>query len=228
MANGSFVSYLRVSTQRQGQSGLGLEAQRELVARFLNGGQWTLQAEFVEVESGRKTSADRPKLKEALAYCKKTKSTLVLAKLDRLSRDVRYFLEVLDESKVDIRFADMPDLNMSTDEGRMMLISLANFAEFEGRRISSRTKAALAVAKARGVELGKAGPANLKQNIEARKAAADTFAANLRHTFKGMQAAGLSQRKMVDALNAAKTATPAGKGCWSLVQVQRVLQRLQA
>src|SRR3954453_20452408 len=103
-----FVSYLRVSTDRQGKSGLGLDAQRKAVADFLNGGRWDLIAEFVEVESGKRD--DRPKLAEALALCRLHNATLVIAKLDRLSRDAAFLLGL---QKAGVRFvaADMPEAN---------------------------------------------------------------------------------------------------------------------
>ncbi|MBC7619436.1 MAG: recombinase family protein [Candidatus Saccharibacteria bacterium] len=216
-----FISYVRVSTQRQGQSGLGLEAQRIAVSNYMHG-RGELVGEVAEIESGRKGTKGRPELARALADCKKHGAALVIGKLDRLSRDVRFFLEVIDDSGVDIRFADLPDVRPSTDEGRMLLIGMANFAEYEGRRIGSRTKAALAAAKARGVELGVAGPANLKRNVEERQAAADAFAGRLSGLVAGFRARGLSQRCMVVELNAAGVKAPNG-GVWALVQVQRML-----
>ena len=222
--DGRYVGYLRVSTQRQGQSGLGLEAQQEAVRRFLDGGQWELLREFVEVESGRKGAKHRPQLIAALAECKRQKATLVVGKLDRLARDVRFFLEVLDDYGVSIRFAEFSDIDPKTDEGRMILVGMANFAEFEGRRIGSRTRAALAAAKARGVALGRAGPTNLKRNIEQRQQAADDFAVKLSPLLDSMKARGLTQRAMVAELNAIGVPAPKG-GQWGLSQVQRVLAR---
>lgn len=226
MANGKFIAYFRVSTQKQGVSGLGLDAQREAVGRFLNGGEWELIAEFEEVESGRKGAKCRPQLVAAIAACKKHKATLIIAKLDRLSRDVRFFLEVLDDSRVDIRFAEFADIDPKTDEGRMLLINMANFAEFEGRRIGARTKAGLAVAKSRGVVLGKAGADNLRPNIQARQKVASDFADKLRPLFDNMKARGLSQRGMVVELNSVGVPAPQG-GNWLLSQVQRVIKRLE-
>lgn len=220
-----FISYTRVSSQQQGVSGLGLEAQQAAVQALVARHQGTIVAEFQEVESGRKGAAARPALMEALAACKKHRAALVIGKLDRLARDVRFFLEVLDDSKVDIRFADLPDVCPKTDEGRMLLINMANFAEFEGRRISTRTKAALAAAKARGTVLGAAGAANLKPNIEARQEAADAFAKRLQKLLEGFKDRGLSQRAIVNELNALGIKTAKG-GEWSLVQLQRVLARL--
>ena len=140
--HGKFVSYLRVSTKRQGRSGLGLEAQRKAVADFLNGGRWTLAAEFVEVESGKRD--DRPQLAAALEACKLYGATLVIAKLDRLSRDA-HFLLGLQKAGVKFVAADMPEANELT------IGIMAVVAQAERKMISARTKAALAAAKARGV-----------------------------------------------------------------------------
>jgi len=218
-----FISYIRVSTQRQGASGLGLDAQRIAVEGYLQG-RGIFAGEVVEIESGRKGAKGRPELTRALALCKSQGAVLVIGKLDRLARDVRFFLEVIDDSGVDIRFADLPDVCPTSDEGRMILVSMANFAEFEGRRIGTRTKAALAAAKARGVRLGAAGPDNLKSNIKARKAVADAFAARLTGLMAGFRARALSQRAMVAELNMAGVAAPRG-GTWGLAQVQRLLRR---
>ena len=145
MANGKFVSYLRVSTARQGASGLGLEAQREAVSRYLNGGSWTLVQEVMEVESGKRN--DRPAIAEALRLCRLHKATLVIAKLDRLARNV-HFISSLMESGVDFVACDFPEAN------RLTVHILAAVAEHEAAMISARTKAALTAAKARGVNLG--------------------------------------------------------------------------
>src|SRR3977135_542636 len=150
MANGKFVSYLRVSTDKQGRSGLGLEAQREAVATYLNGGKWTLVAEYVETESGKR--ADRPKLKAALAHAKAIGATLVFAKLDRLTPNFD-LLPALAASDVDLVFCDPPHVPAGA-MGRFLLTQMASVAELEAGLISERTKAALAAAKARGVKLG--------------------------------------------------------------------------
>ncbi len=221
----NFIAYIRVSTQRQGASGLGLEAQRIAVASYLRG-RGNLVDEVVEIESGRKGGKGRPELARALALCKAQGAALVIGKLDRLARDVRFFLEVIDDSGVDIRFADLPDVCPVTDEGRMILVSMANFAEFEGRRIGTRTKAALAAAKNRGIKLGTAGRNNLRPNIEARQADAAAFAARLAGMVKGFRARSLSQRAMVSELNTVGLRAPRG-GQWSLAQLQRLLARLE-
>jgi DNA invertase Pin-like site-specific DNA recombinase len=212
----AIVSYLRVSTQQQGRSGLGLEAQRAAVQAYAG----SVDAEFVEVETGKGSAplAKRPQLREALALCKKTGSTLVIAKLDRLARNV-HFITGLMESGVDFVAADMPRAN------KVMLQMHAVMSEWERDQISERTKAALAAAKARGAILGAAGTTNLRPNIEARQEAAKAFAGTLKTVLAGFAAQGLSQRGQVSELNALGIKTPRG-GDWSLVQLQRVLQRL--
>lgn len=220
----NFISYIRVSTQRQGHSGLGLDAQRIAVLNYLRS-RGNLVEEVCEVESGRKGGRSRPELVRALSLCKTRGMALVIGKLDRLARDVRYFLEVIDDSGVDIRFADLPDVCPASDEGRMILVSMANFAEFEGRRIGTRTKAALAAAKARGIKLGTAGPSNLKPNTEARQAAANLFALKMSGVVAGLRARGLSQRAMVTDLNSASVRTAQG-GQWGLAQLQRLIRRI--
>lgn len=220
MANGKFVVYLRVSTQRQGQSGLGLDAQREAVRVFLNGGDHETVGEFVEVETGKGANAlvKRPQLKGALDACKANKATLLIAKLDRLARNV-HFVSGLMESGVDFVAVDFPQAN------RLTVHILAAVAEHEREMISQRTKAALAAAKARGVVLGAAGPYNLQPNLEKRQNASQAFAEKLRPLFDGMGAGGLSQRKMADKLN--EVGVPAqGGGKWNQTQVSRVLVRL--
>lgn len=149
----NYVSYLRQSTKKQSLSNLGIEAQREIIQKHL--GQIQPIAEFVETESGKKT--DRPKLAEALELCRKTKSTLIVAKLDRLSRNVAFTSKLL-ESDVEIKFCDFPEAN------RLVLHIIASIAEYEAGLISTRTKQALKAKKARGVRLGK--PENLVNNLE--------------------------------------------------------------
>jgi len=216
----NFVSYIRVSTQQQGKSGLGLEAQRAAVKAFVVSKAGTIVSEFMEVETGKGVNAldKRPQLRAALTLCKKTGATLVLAKLDRLARNVA-FIAGLIESGVEFVAADMPQAT------KVMLQMHAVMSEWERDQISERTKAALAAAKARGVVLGAAGTANLRPNIEARQTAADTFAGNLRHVLTGLKSQGLSQRQQVTELNKLGLKTARG-GDWSLIQLQRVLKRL--
>lgn len=147
-----YVAYLRVSTQRQGTSGLGLQAQQEIIQNYLNGDSPI--AEFVEVESGRKS--DRPKLHEALELCKKKKATLIVAKMDRLSRNVAFTSQLLD-SGIEIVFCDFPKAN------RLVLTIISAISEYEAGLIRQRTKAALQVKKEQGCQLGK--PENLMRNL---------------------------------------------------------------
>ena len=156
-----FVSYLRVSTKRQGQSQLGLESQRMAVEAFLNGGRWQLVQEFVEVESG-KHDHNRPALHQALEACKAYGATLVIAKIDRLSRDA-HFLLGLQKAGTKFVAADMPEANEMTI-GIMALV-----AQAERRMIAERTKGALQAAKARGVKLGKLQSFRSMRRIEARR-----------------------------------------------------------
>lgn len=221
MANGKFIAYYRVSSQQQGQSGLGLEAQRAAVAAYLNGGAWELIGEFQEVETGKGANAlvKRPQLRAALDSCRKHGATLVIAKLDRLARNV-HFVSGLLETGCDFVAADMPQAN------KVMIQMHAVMSEWERDQISSRTKAALQAAKARGVKLGTTGPANLKRNIEQRQSAADVFATKLAGVVEGFKAAGMSQRDMVEQLNQLGIKTARG-GNWSLIQLQRVMHRLE-
>jgi DNA invertase Pin-like site-specific DNA recombinase len=148
-----YVAYMRVSTQRQGTSGLGLQAQQEIIRKYLNG--ISPIAEFVEVESGRKS--ERPKLHEALELCKKNKATLIVAKMDRLSRNVAFTSQLLD-SGIEIVFCDFPRAN------RLVLTIIAAISEYEAGLIRQRTKAALQVKKENGCQLGK--PENLVRNLD--------------------------------------------------------------
>ncbi len=222
MAQGKFVAYYRVSTQQQGRSGLGLEAQRASVATYLNGGHWTLVAEFTEVETGKGSNAlaTRPQLRAALDACKRHKATLLVAKLDRLARNV-HFLSGLMESGVDFVAVDLPQAN------KLTVHIIAAMAEYERDAISKRTKEALAAAKARGVKLGTAGPANLRRVNDQRHAYAGDHADRLRAVLGGLQARGLSQRAIAAELNALGVQAPRG-GTWHLPTVQRVLARISS
>jgi DNA invertase Pin-like site-specific DNA recombinase len=227
MATGKFISYLRVSTKRQGQSGLGLEAQRKAVLDWLNGGRHQLVAEFVEVESGKHN--DRPKLAEALAACRIHNATLVIAKLDRLSRNA-HFLLGLQTAGVRFVAADIPQAN------EMVVGIMAVVAQDELRRISARTKAALAAAKARGVQLGSPHGFGLATQAQldagraagaaAMRAAAIARAADLAPIVAQLRQDGhLSLRQLCAGLNAKGIPAPSG-GLWQPVQVARLLSRI--
>lgn len=220
MTTKTFIAYYRVSTQKQGASGLGLEAQQAAVRNYLQNGVGTLVDTFQEIETGKGADAlsKRPQLRAALDACKRHGATLIIAKLDRLARNV-HFVSGLLETGVDFVAADMPEAN------KVMIQMHAVMSEWERDQISTRTKAALAAVKARGAKLGTAGAANLKRNIEARQAAADAFAGRLSGVLGGFRAAGMSQRQMVSELNASGLKTARG-GTWSLQQLQRVLKRL--
>lgn len=217
----SFVAYYRVSTQRQGTSGLGLDAQRAGVGQYIASQSLAaLVGEFTEVETGKGANAlaKRPQLRRALDTCKQTGATLVIAKLDRLARNV-HFISGLMESRVPFIACDLPEANQLT------LHVMAAFAEHEAKRISERTRDALAQAKARGKKLGRAGWKNLRPHLKARQKDADAFAARLKGQVEGFRLRGLSQRKMVDELNSIGIPAPRG-GNWSLVQLQRTLARM--
>ena len=161
VSHGNFVAYYRVSTGRQGKSGLGLEAQRAAVREHLNGGTWQVVAEFTEIESGK--NADRPKLAAALKECRLRRAKLIIAKLDRLARNVA-FVSNLMESGVEFEAVDFPQAN------RLTIHIMAAIAEHEAKMISDRTKAALAAAKRRGVKLG--GYRNVTQQQQEVKSSA--------------------------------------------------------
>jgi DNA invertase Pin-like site-specific DNA recombinase len=215
-----FAVYYRVSTARQGASGLGLDAQRASVAQYVAAVSGEVVAEFQEVESGRKSDNARPELAKALTECKKTGAHLLVAKLDRLARSV-HFVSGLMQAKVRFVACDLPEANDLT------IHIMAAFAEHEAKRIGERTRDALAAAKKRGVELGKTGQANLNRHLGERKATADGFAERLRREVRGMQAEGLTTAEMVRELNA-KGITTAQGGRWQQVQLSRVIARLTA
>jgi DNA invertase Pin-like site-specific DNA recombinase len=221
-----FVAYYRVSTEKQGRSGLGLEAQQEAVRSYLNGGNWQLVDEVVEVESGKKN--DRPRLAEALRLCRLHGAILIIAKLDRLARNVA-FISNLMESGVEFTAVDFPQAN------RLTVHILAAVAEHEREMISRRTKDALAAAKARGKKLG--GNRG-KIHLVARKGAlasaalrsgkARSRAADIRPIVADIQASGAtSLRQIAAALNERHIRTARGKE-WTATQVMRVLGQEKA
>jgi len=210
---GKFVAYYRVSTDKQGKSGLGLDAQRKAVVDYLNGGTWELAAEFTEIESGKKS--DRPELAMALAAAKRSKATLVIAKLDRLARNV-HFISGLMETKVKFVAVDMPEATP------FMLHIYAAVAEQEARAISARTKAGLAIAKARGVKLGKTGAEILAPKYRAE---AQARAERLAPVIRQLKQDGFSMRGIAAELDRRKVETPRG-GAWHPMLVSRIVARL--
>jgi DNA invertase Pin-like site-specific DNA recombinase len=241
MAQGRFVAYYRVSTDKQGRSGLGLEAQREAVHRHLNGGSWQLVAEVIEVESGKRN--DRPKLAEALRLCRIHKANLIIAKLDRLARNVA-FISNLMESGVEFTAADFPQGN------RLTVHILAAVAEHEAMMISQRTRAALASKRAfyarltneERIELRAKGKAtqlggnrgNLpavahkgaQASVARRSVEVASRVADLAPIMAEIRTSGAtSLRQIAAALNARNIKTPRGHE-WSAAQVKRTLDRV--
>lgn len=218
----AYIAHLRVSTRKQGQSGLGLEAQREAVRRFITTAD-AIVAEYVEVESGR--NADRPQLKAALERCRLTGAILLIAKLDRLSRKVS-FLSSLMDSGVSFLAADNPHAT------RFTLHILAAVAEHETAAISERTKAALAAAKARGKKLGGWRGRNLSAaeralGTAARVRKAKARAKQLEPVLDELRATGSTTlRRLADGLNERGIRAPRG-GRWAASQVHAVLEALR-
>jgi DNA invertase Pin-like site-specific DNA recombinase len=222
-----FVAYYRVSTGKQGASGLGIEAQRAAVSGYLRDDPSDVIGEFIEVESGRR--GDRPALGQALAMARVHRAVLVVAKVDRLTRSVGFLSKLL-EAGVDVRFADLPAIEGPT--GRFILQQMAAVAELEAGMISARTKAALAAAKARGQKLGgnrgvimsKAAQAmgRSKQTSQAQERAADL--APLLNQLRGdgfTSATGLAAE-----LTRRGVPTARGRNKWTAIQVMRVLERV--
>ncbi len=208
-----FVAYFRVSTDRQGTSGLGLDAQRASVERFLAPGQ-TLAATFTEIESGRR-DRNRPQLHAALAECRRRRATLLIARLDRLARNVAFIANLM-ESGVDFVAVDMPTAN------RFTIHVLAAYAEHEREMISARTKAALAQAKARGKRLGNPRPLEaLKLANTAR--ATEKPVQHVLDLITGWRAQGKGLRETARELNRLNIRTP--RGCqWYACTVRAQLK----
>jgi DNA invertase Pin-like site-specific DNA recombinase len=213
-----FVSYVRVSTERQGKSGLGLEAQQAAVISYVDGQRGQLVQEFREIESGKKD--DRPQLAAALAACRKHKAALVIAKLDRLARRVS-FISALMDGDVDFVACDFRQAN------RLTLHILAAVAEHEREMISQRTRAALQAARSRGVKLGNPTSARecLAQARAARAAQALRRAENLRPVIDQIMRSGaMSLRVVAAALTARGIRTSRGSTRWHPEQVAAVLR----
>ena len=225
----TFISYYRVSTKKQGSSGLGLEAQEQAVGSYLKGIDGKLLASYTEVESGKKS--DRPELLKALAHCRRSKATLIISRLDRLSRNVA-FLSQLMESKVDFLAVDNPTAT------RLTIHILAAIAEHEAKAISERTKAALKAAKARGVKLGshREGHWEGREHLRMRGLAAATKAAaevnkkerlsvysDIIPLVKQLREQGVTLEEIACKLNELGHSTRKGRP-WGHVQVLRLLR----
>lgn len=215
----AYIAYLRVSTDRQGKSGLGLEAQQAAIAAFTCGDDKILET-FVEVESGRISA--RPQLAAALERCRQCGATLLIAKLDRLARDVAFISGLM---KSDVRFRAT---DLATDDPFRIHLEAA-IAEDESRRISARTKAALAAAKARGVRLGgfrgrSPSEEDRASSAAVRAAVARQRANSLRPILDELRATGAtSLRALAQGLNSRSVPAPRG-GQWNPVQVLRVIR----
>jgi DNA invertase Pin-like site-specific DNA recombinase len=211
-----FVAYLRVSTARQGESGLGLEAQQATVEAFAKVQGGPILATYVEVESGKRS--DRPELAKALAAARKAKATLLIAKLDRLARNVAFIATMMDAG-VDFVACDQPFAS------RLTLHILAAVAEDEARRISERTKAALAAAKARGTKLGSPVAAQTVAKARAARSAYATKANDTtRAVIRDIMGSGVKTLAgIARTLQARGIKTPAGRHEWQPVQVSRLL-----
>ncbi|MEW2912326.1 recombinase family protein [Leisingera sp. JC11] len=216
-----YVIYRRVSTEEQGKSGLGLEAQHRDIALFLENFSeepYEVIGEFEDHLSGKHD--ERPQLAAALELVRKTGAELLVAKLDRLSRKVSFIATLMDDPKVKLRVASMPSAD------KFQLHIYAALAEQEREFISARTKAALAEAKAKGVKLGGLRDKTMKRN-EVVKANARARAEKVAQTVQPLRAQGASLRQIAEALNASGVPTARG-GRWQASQVKRVLERLQA
>jgi DNA invertase Pin-like site-specific DNA recombinase len=224
VSHGGFVAYYRVSTDKQGKSGLGIEAQRAAVERYLNGGNWKIIAEYTEIESGRRS--DRPQLDKALAAARARRVPVVVAKVDRLTRSVSFLSRLLDAG-VDVRFADLPQIEGAM--GKFMLQQMVAIAELEAGLISARTKAALAEAKKRGVVLGgyqgrDFTAKDIKASVATRQAQASQRAADLAPIVQELQASGATSLRAIAAgLNERSIPTARGSA-WSATQVARLLE----
>lgn len=215
-----YVIYYRVSTDKQGRSGLGLEAQQQQVKAYLQSKpDAEVVSEYVEVDSGKKLN--RIELSKAVTTAKKNKAVLLVAKLDRVARNVKLFLDLLDQIRIE--FTDLPALSNGTSDSRLVLTQLAAFAEWEAAKISERTKAALSAKKARGEPMGIMGKENIKATNGKRKEQADDFAKQIAGMLIPL-AATMSQRKLVDYLNQHGVKSPTGKE-WRLNSLQNVLNR---
>lgn len=227
MRGAAFVAYYRVSTDQQGRSGLGLEAQREAVARYLASVGGTLAASYQEVESGKRN--DRPQLLAALAECRARRATLVIAKIDRLARNARFLLSVVEGcGDGGVAFCDLPQIPAGP-VGKFLLTLMAAVAELEAGMISQRTKAALAAAKARGVRLG--GPtvvagddaAAARGRAAQARRRAEHAASVLPFIADARRAGAVSLRQVATALEALGVRTSRGGVRWSAEQVRIVL-----
>ncbi|MBP0465861.1 recombinase family protein [Roseomonas sp. PWR1] len=230
----TFIAYARVSTERQGRSGLGLDAQEAAIRAFLRPGDRLLTPTFVEVESGRRN--DRPELAKALAKCRATGATLLVAKLDRLARNARFLLSVVEGTgDAGVVFLDLPTIPPGP-VGKFLLTQMAAVAELEAGLIGQRTRAALAAAKARGQTLGglrpgqrlpdtQAAQRGAAASQEARQRKADHAAHRVLSRIEALRAEGASLASVAAALSAEGVPTPRGGSAWTATAVRRAMLR---
>jgi DNA invertase Pin-like site-specific DNA recombinase len=231
MGSGKYVAYYRVSTDKQKRSGLGLEAQKEAVQKHLDGGRWKLVGEFKETETGKRD--DRPQLIKALALCRVHNAALVVAKLDRLARNTRFLLTLVEASgERGVVFCDLPTIPEGP-VGKFMISQLASVAELEAGLISQRTKAALKAAKDRGVVLGRPN-SDIHEHAQqghdaglvARQQKAAKRAADLKPIIEAIQEEGSTSLNQIAATLNERGITTARGGEWSATQVMRLLNAI--
>jgi DNA invertase Pin-like site-specific DNA recombinase len=230
--HGRYVAYYRVSTGRQGQSGLGLDAQAQTVADRLNGGDWKLVGEFTEVESASRKASKakpRPQLEAALAHCRIMGARLIVANVSRLTRDPEFMSKLVDAG-VEVEFCDLP--RVEGPIGTFMLRQMLSVAELEAGMISERTKKALAAAKARGQQLG-GDRGNIREiarqgreaSLKVRQERARQRAADLVPIINDLREGGArSFRQLARTLNERQVPAARG-GSWTATQVHRVVDR---
>lgn len=221
-----FVAYYRVSTDKQGRSGLGLEAQAQAVERYVDNVHGMILSSFTEVESGKRN--DRPELAKALVSARAQKATLIIAKLDRLARNARFLLSVVEGSgEGGVIFCDLPTVPAGP-VGKFLITQMAAVAELEAGLIGQRTRAALQAAKARGVKLGnpnlRAGTSDSARIAAAAKSQqAKARSADLAPVLVEIRAAGiLTLAGVAKALTARGIPTPSGRGAWYPTSVVRL------
>jgi len=224
--NGRFIAYIRVSTQRQGKSGLGLEAQRQAIKEYVDRNNWTVLQEYVEVESGR--NDERLQLKLALEACQRTGSKLLVAKLDRLSRDVAFIANLM-KTKAEFVACDFPEANTFS------IHILSAMAQYERELISKRTKDALRAAKDRGKRLG--NPQNLTREaarkgraagVKARQVKANEYAERMKPIIQELLDKGFSLNAVAKRMMEDKELTPRGGSVWTATTVRNIMNRIDS
>jgi len=220
------VAYLRVSTHRQGKSGLGLEAQKEIISKHL-GDDWEVVAEFVEHESGKRSDAKRKQLRAALEYCNTNNATLIIAKIDRLTRNLGFLTRLLEQG-VPVIACDIPQMH-NPAATKFVLQLMANIAEYEAELISERTTKALAAKKARGDTLGSPTPERgSKLGGQATKQSVQDWSEELRPIVQDLKQYGCNTLKKISkGLEARGAKTFRGGSKWALSSVRNLVNRLE-